>query len=147
MPGHSKRKVNPNATPPKRGEVAYKNKALIARICARIAQGVPYGPAGMCEGLARDTVSCWLSRASKNEAEGVENKALADAASAIVRARGEAEARASSLLLNDPKNAPEFWAKKQMRQEFGDVQTIQVEGIDPAQAVGIALQNLLSTDE
>ena len=147
MPGHKKRKPNPNAAPPARGEVAYKNKDVVARIAARIAQGVPFGPAGMCEGLSRDTIHMWVHREKKLVADGRVNKALTAAVTAIMIARGEAESRASSQALIDPRNAPEFWLERQMRNEFGRTQVVQVEGLSPDQAVSMALAALMAGGE
>ena len=145
MPGHSKRKPNPNPSRPPKTEAAYKDMDLVDRICDRIRVGVPYGSAGMCEGLSRDAVSIWIHRAKIQGAKA--HKSLQEAVSRIARARGEAEAKAASAALSDPKNAPEFWLERQMRSEFGKTQVIQLEEVSADAAVASALSKLLEGEE
>lgn len=142
QPKKRARKPNPNPSRPPKGKPAYTDAALVGRICARIALGVPYGPAGMCEGLARPTVWAWLSKAQEQGDSA--DPALRAAVDGIARARGEAEARIAQVVADgSAKPSQMFWAERQGRADWGNQQTIQIEGPTPDSQVGSLLGKLL----
>lgn len=149
MPGHSKRRPNPNAVKrTRKDKPAYEDMPLVNRIADRIRQGVPESAAGMCEGLSRPTVSGWRYKleALLEEPEPNPPRSLVKAVEIILRARGEAEANAAIRAHSDPKNAPEFWLERRAREDWKKEQTVQVEGIDPSAAVALALAALTQND-
>jgi len=142
QPKKRARKPNPNPSRPPKGKPAYTDAALVGRICARIAIGVSYGTASIGEGLSRDAVQVWLHRAKEYGDKA--DAALQAAVSAIMRARSIAEGAVETAIWDgSAKPSQMFFAERQLRSDYGNQQTIQIEGPTPDSQVGSLLGKLL----